>query len=269
MSYTLRRLPSNYAVMLVGTGGTGGFLADGLARLLPTKTTLYLVDHDRVEKHNLTRQNFVRADLGRFKAQVLAERLARDYGRKVDFCTKPVEHLAITDRAYLTIGCVDNPQARERLQWAGSNMMGGRYSYQKFDGWYIDAGNSEHSGQVLIGNSLLKECQHCFTPINGVCQKLPLPTIQQPALLVPDMKPALDCAERVVRDEQSPIINRVMADIVLTFVHKLLNGTLSWMGMYVCMEAGTMSAVEATPEAVARITGLTVRQVEYRPRSRA
>jgi hypothetical protein len=57
-----------------------------------------------------------------------------------------------------------------------------------------------------------------------------------------------------------------MAALVLTFVHKLLGGELTWMAAYLDLEAGTMRAVDATPEAVSRITGHTVRQLEYHPR---
>lgn len=47
-------------IVLVGCGGTGGFLAEALGRLLIGKTTqVFLVDLDRVEPHNLLRQAFL------------------------------------------------------------------------------------------------------------------------------------------------------------------------------------------------------------------
>lgn len=96
---------------------------------------------------------------------------------------------------------------------------------------------------------------------------MPLPTIQQPALLAPETRPAApSCAELVAADEQSPVINQMMAGLVLTFVNNLLSGTLSWMGAYIDLESGSLSTVDATPENVSRMTGFTVRQLEYRPR---
>lgn len=269
MRYTLSPLYRNDDIMVVGCGGTGGFVAEGLCRLMiGTDMTLTLVDHDRVEESNLGRQNFFASDLGRFKAEVMAKRLAAQYGRPVEYTTEPVQLLRINDRGHLTIGCVDNPEARRQLQYCGQNMMGGKVGYFNAGArWYIDAGNSENSGQVLIGNSLLREMQQAFIPESGVCRKLPIPTIQQPALLAPaPKKPRRNCAQAVAADEQSPVINRMMADLVLTFVHRLIKGTLSWMAAYVDLEAGTMSAIDATPEAVSRITGYTVRQLEYHPR---
>ena len=47
-------------IVLVGCGGTGGFLADALGRLLLGRDArLFLVDLDRVEPHNLGRQAFL------------------------------------------------------------------------------------------------------------------------------------------------------------------------------------------------------------------
>lgn len=269
MAYTLRW--QHGSIMVVGCGGTGGYVAEGLCRLLPD-SRIILVDHDRVEERNIGRQNFYRCDLGRFKSQVLAERLAGQFNREIEFCASRIEDLGLRWRGRLTIGCVDNPEARRRLQFIdnGGNFMGWSmkpHSYQHIGGWYIDAGNGEHSGQVLIGNALSYELNRSFLPAVGYCIKLPLPTIQQPALLAPDTVPRRrrNCAEAVARDEQSPVINRMMADLVLVFVQRLLAGNLSWMAAYLDLEAGTMSTVDATPEAVSRITGHTVRQLEYRP----
>lgn len=260
MSYKLSRLGGGL-VMVVGCGGTGGFVAEGLCRLLPKKFNIALVDPDTVEARNLDRQNFYDEDLGRFKAQSLAERLSRNFNREIFYDVRPIEQMSVEDRGDLTIGCVDNGPAREKLQYAGYH-MGGRFSYCKRGGWYIDAGNSENSGQVLIGNALLKELQHSFC--GEVCSKLPLPQVQQPALLITQVRPQRNCAD--AGDEQSPVINRMMADLLLTFVHKLLTGTLTWMGVYIDLESGAMSPVDAEPATVSRITGLTVRQLEYRPR---
>jgi len=267
--YRLSGITPNYPIMVVGCGGTGGFVAGGLCRLLIDRPLqpLILVDHDRVEESNLGRQNFYQEDLGRFKSQVLAERLSAAFNREIEYSVSPIDQMSIYKRGVLTIGCVDNPTARKALQYCGYYSMGnGKFSYQRMQGWYIDSGNGEHSGQVLIGNSLLKELHRSFIPSSGVCHNLPLPTIQQPALLAPQKKVRRNCAQAVQAAEQSPVINQMMAGLVLTFVHKLLTGTLSWMGAYIDLENGSLSTVPCDPEIVARMTGLTVRQLEYRPR---
>jgi ThiF family len=110
-------------VVVVGCGGTGGFLAEAVGRLLLGRTArLFLVDPDRVEPHNVARQAFDGADTGRFKAQVLAERLARRFGLEVGYSVLPYDaglHARVfggaRSRLNLLVGCVDNGAARRAL----------------------------------------------------------------------------------------------------------------------------------------------------------
>jgi tRNA A37 threonylcarbamoyladenosine dehydratase len=56
----LARYEREATLVLVGCGGTGGFLAEALCRLLIGKAArLDLVDPDRVEPHNVARQCFL------------------------------------------------------------------------------------------------------------------------------------------------------------------------------------------------------------------
>jgi hypothetical protein len=96
-----------FTVMVVGCGGTGAFVAEGLCRFLPPEASLILVDHDRVEERNLPRQNFFSDDLGRFKSEALAKRIATKYGRPASYSTLPIGLLKI-ERPDVVIGCVDS-----------------------------------------------------------------------------------------------------------------------------------------------------------------
>jgi hypothetical protein len=64
-----RGRPLEATIVLVDCGGTGGFLAESLCRLLVgiEASVLYIVDPDRVEPRNLARQTFAMADVGHFK----------------------------------------------------------------------------------------------------------------------------------------------------------------------------------------------------------
>src|ERR1700737_4113056 len=70
-------------VTLVGLGGTGAHLAEDLARLfsvhLGWRVRLHLVDYDRVEIHNERRQSFSKRDRNQYQAQVIGERLVRQF----------------------------------------------------------------------------------------------------------------------------------------------------------------------------------------------
>jgi len=244
----------------VGCGGTGGFVVEGLCRLLANSDLdLLLVDHDRVEPHNLRRQNFFAGDVGKFKSQALAERMARQYGRPVAYCVYPYDRDLLNESTGLgrrqikgiIIGCVDNANARRTIS----------ESMQRGD-WWLDAGNGHQSGQVLIGNTRsVSELESAFAEHEQLVIKLPAPSLQLPALLHPPTKPItqeLDCAEAVEDEEQSPMINQMMATLVLEFMYRLLKGTLTWMGTYIDMDAGTLTTIPAEPEQVARMFGVKV-----------
>ncbi|MFH1003492.1 MAG: ThiF family adenylyltransferase [Chloroflexota bacterium] len=238
-------------IVVVGCGGTGGFAAEGLCRLLldAPGLKLLLIDGDRVEERNLGRQNFGPEDLGRYKAQALAERLARRYHRPVAYSARFLEHLPLD--AFLGVGCVDNAAARAAIARLVSS---GR--------WWVDAGNGREFGQVLVGNASinhLRELRGCFDPAAGTCYALPLPTLVQPDLLVP--APAPSCAQALAAGDQGPTINQLMAGLVVEVVRQLLEGRLSWWQVYLDLEAGSLRTVPATPEGVARLTHLSVKKL--------
>ena len=119
--------------------------------------------------------------------------------------------------------------------------------------WWVDSGNGPNFGQVLVGNSKTEKLRSSF--IADLCCRLPLPTIQQPAILaqVPRQR---SCAEAVAADDQSPTINQAMGALVLEVVRRILEGTCPWMQLYLDLDAGTLTPTMATPEVVSRLTGI-------------
>jgi len=262
MSYTVKMSENlgNPKIVVVGCGGTGGFVVEGLCRLLAnSELDILLVDHDRVEPHNLRRQNFFEGDVGKFKSQAIAERMARQYGRPVGYSVYPYDRdllnestgIGMRQMKGIVIGCVDNADARlsiaRGLTWGD---------------WWLDSGNGHQSGQVLLGNTLTVDgLEEAFDEAGQEVDHLPAPSLQLPALLHQPTKPVtreLDCAEAVEDEEQSPTINQMMSSLVLEFVYRLLKGSLTWMGAYVDLDAGTLSTVPAEPETVARMFGIKV-----------
>lgn len=234
----------SFTVTVVGCGGTGGFTAEELCRLLPERAQLVLVDHDRVEENNLTRQNFSYEDLGKFKSEVLAQRLSRRYRRSVAYTTLPIAALKEVEIPGLVIGCVDNGLARRDI---AEKVKGQLFQPYRCVSWWVDAGNGDNYGQILIGNTL----KGGGFDKEGTCFALPLPTLQRPELLAQAPPVELDCAQIA---EQGPTINRAMASVVVEVVRRLIEGTCPWMQFYLDLEAGTMHPVFATPEAVKKIT---------------
>ena len=229
------------AVIIIGCGGTGGFVADGLARLLPRAIDLVLIDMDTVEERNLNRQSFTTTDVGLFKSEALAKRLAGKYQRPIQYSVLPVG--AGNLPRGIIVGCVDNGPARQAI---AEHLHDGQ--------WYIDSGNGRNFGQILLGNSKTEELRPSF--IADLCCRLPLPTIQQPAILaqVPRQR---SCAEAVATDEQGPTINQAMGALVVEVVRRIIEGTCPWMQLYLDLDAGTLTPTMATPEVVSRLTGIS------------
>ena len=251
-------LQNNPWITVVGCGGTGGFVAEGLCRLFQGReATIVLVDHDRVEPHNLLRQNFYAEDVGHFKSQALADQLARAYGRPVGYSVYPFREADSGSYGHrqpglprygdcLLIGCTDNAAARRAM---AECLRGGR---QK---WLIDAGNDSNWGQVLVGSVADPSCRYESAFDGGTCYLLPAPTLQRPDLLttVPDTPPDVDCAAALDLTDQDPTINQMMASLVLMVVRRMMAGTCPFMGLYLDMEQGTVSPTYVTPEAVNRV----------------
>ena len=192
-------LLDNPWITVVGCGGTGGFVAEGLCRLFQGReATIVLVDHDRVESHNLLRQNFYAEDVGRFKSQALADRLARAYRRPVGYSAYPFREEESRPHGHrypglppygdcLIIGCADNAAARRAM---AESLPGDPCR------WLIDAGNDTNWGQVLVGNVAEPVTLH-EPPFTGeTCHLAPAPTLQRPDLLtaVSTRPPDVDCA---------------------------------------------------------------------------
>jgi hypothetical protein len=245
-------------VCVVGCGGTGGFVAEGLCRLLEDDVVLLLVDHDHVEEHNLVRQNFYKNELGMLKSEALARRLCTKYYRRIAYLTSPISMLDAMPE--IIIGCVDNGLARRDIE--DKIIAKCNPPISLYRGWWVDAGNGRNFGQVVIGNCPSEHVKKTFETRTEVCYGLPLPTEQRPDLLL-ELTPAPACAEAVARDEQSPTINQVMGALVLEVVRRILNGACPWMQLSLDMDTGTLTPTMATPENVAAMLRINVRGLTY------
>ena len=110
--------PEPPRVLICGVGALGSHAAL-LCRNLPA--TLVLVDDDRVESKNLAAQAFVKASVGKNKAQALAKQLRTFYGLAVEARgVRLGEHNAATllGGIDLALDCFDNEASRLVLQQA-------------------------------------------------------------------------------------------------------------------------------------------------------
>ena len=130
-AHAARILPKEFSklkIYLIGAGGTGSFAAMNLARVafelrrIGKSVEMTIVDSDVVESGNIPRSNFCAAEIGRFKAQTLAERITLAWGIEVSYSNEKVnyeKHLKPNRNGYkeltVLIGCVDNHLARREI----------------------------------------------------------------------------------------------------------------------------------------------------------
>ncbi len=262
-------------IYLVGAGGTGSFAAPAIARLAYElkergKTVdITIIDHDLVERGNIPRSNFCGAEIGRFKAQTIAERLSLAWGLEVGYANEQFDyekHLKPDGNSSyrqitILVGCVDNHLARTEIH--RSLVESERFVSTDAPGvWWIDGGNGKFSGQVLIG-STVKKCSaaDCFTTAS-ICRKLPAPSLVHPELLEnqepPPRReaPRISCPELVRLGEQSLNINqRVGVEIAEMLSALLLTNNLRRFAAYFDLESGTSRSSYCTPENIAKALG--------------
>jgi PRTRC genetic system ThiF family protein len=212
-------------ILMLGAGGTGGHVAPHLYRLLHSldrPVEIILADGDIVEQKNLVRQNFITADLGRNKAQVLAERYATAFGMETLYipefieCEDRLAELVRPDvyqpspysyrqreTLSILIGAVDNNRSRQLCHQV----------FQKADNLiYLDSGNGEFTGQVV-----------CGIRRNGKTRCKPVGDVYPDVLDDTDKFPTeLSCAEAAVSAPQSIAANIIAATAVVSFLYNIL-----------------------------------------------
>jgi PRTRC genetic system ThiF family protein len=201
-------------IVMLGAGGTGGHIAPHLYRLLHTlnrPVQVMIADGDIVEEKNLVRQNFIASDLGRNKAQVLAERYASAFGMETQYIPEFIEDedklaklvKTDTERLSILIGAVDNNRSRKLCHAV----------FQKADNLiYIDSGNGEYTGQIVCG---IKR--------GGRTYYKPLGDLYPDVLADTDKFPTeLSCAEASVSAPQSIVANIMASTAVVAYLYNIL-----------------------------------------------
>lgn len=206
-------------IVMLGAGGTGGHIAPNLYRLLHAlerPVEVIIADGDIVEEKNLVRQNFISCDLGRNKAQVLAERYASAFGMEIQYIPdfietvekltsllKPKFSYVTTETLTILIGAVDNNKSRQLCH----NV------FNKSDNLiYIDSGNGEFTGQVVCG--VRRKGKTYYKPVGEVYPDILEDTDKFPT--------ELSCAEASVSAPQSIAANIMAATAVVSYIYNIL-----------------------------------------------
>ena len=143
--------PEKIPVHLIGCGGTGSQVLQGIARMNHALEHLghpgfhlTAYDPDHVSEANIGRQLFSPYDIDRNKASVLIEKINRFYGYDWEFVPNEfrMPHRIYKTELFLT--CVDKVDPRHYLlrEMSGS---------KKDSDYWMDFGNDKKTAQVTIG----------------------------------------------------------------------------------------------------------------------
>jgi len=236
-------------VVVMGTGGTGGYLIPHLARYISliNKTRrgamgssradtikLVIVDGDLVEEKNLIRQNFIVSDIGKPKAEVLARRYSTAFGLDIAYANSFLETPEAIDRVVfnqvrnakpIIVSCVDNNKTR-RLIWKWYEKRS-----QLYESFWLDSGNEEHHGQIVVGY----RCR--FPTIRGMdsthTDRAPFtlpnyfemfPTAFEDLGMLPteEIAARASCAEAALENPQTIFVNMMASQVLLNILQQIL-----------------------------------------------
>lgn len=229
-------------VALIGAGGTGSQMLTCLARMNHSLIALghaglrvTLIDDDRVEESNLSRQLFAESELGLYKAVALINRVNRFFGTGWRAQTKRFQDVKKLN-ADIFISCVDNVQTRLDLAELLSKKYG-TWLNRVGEKYWIDFGNGKSSGQVILSTigEIKQPKSKKFEPVAA----LPFVTEEFAGLLqkseVEDDTPSCSLAEAL--EKQDLFINSCLAQMGSSLLWSMFRkGMIQERGFFLNLE---------------------------------
>ena len=148
-------------VNLIGAGGTGSKALTALMEMNHSLIELghaglqiRLWDDDVITQANLGRQRFAECEIGLYKSVALINRANRFSGTNwkaetVKFEKDRLDKLPENAGASIYISCVDSVKARFGIADI-LNILNNGKAYSNRPRYWLDFGNSQHTGQVLL-----------------------------------------------------------------------------------------------------------------------
>ena len=225
---------SSIKIDLIGVGGTGSYVLQGLAKLNLVHNELVLnskgievnvYDPDIISKSNTVRQLFNEHEIGEGKAVTLVSNINRNYG----FCWNAYEkeyNIIENKRTQVIILCPDSMKARKHI-YNNLKIKKFRGQMNYGDGVYVvDFGNSYDYGQVFIS----------FFPGNEK-EKIEY-GFPQDYLKTKDDKNEPSCSVAEALSKQKLFMNPTIANVGLELIFELLTkGQMIHKGVYVSLKS--------------------------------
>lgn len=233
-------------VAVVGAGGTGSHVLTGLAQLHTAMLALgheggldvTVIDDDTVSEANVGRQMFYPSDVGMHKAIVLVHRINMTMGTEWNALCFRVKDKSALRNYDMVIGCVDNRAARKAIV---ESLTGN-------DAYWLDIGNRQHEGQVILG-----EFREKTKKGKDMSDRLPhaadlFPEIVDESLEHEDDTPSCSLADAL--EKQALFINRAMALYATNLLWEFFRyGRLEYHGVFVNLKSARTAPLAVDPAA--------------------
>lgn len=226
--YTDNYLLSPYhpvTIFVVGAGGTGSQVITNLARMDMALQALghpgmhvTVFDPDIITEANIGRQLFSEAELGQNKAMAIVTRINRFFGTTwtAESCHYPLRKTSgnKTEQklANIIITCTDNIRSRLDLWRLLKKHRDVSANNEKTPVYWMDFGNAQTTGQVLIGtirNKIRQPASGEFIPMpkmNVITEEVSYSTVKEK-----DSGPSCSLAEAL--EKQDLFINSMLAQV--------------------------------------------------------
>lgn len=221
-------------VIMIGCGGTGSQVLSALAKM---NYALLQLDHpglqvtaydcDVVTSANIGRQLFCESDIGLNKATVLISRLNRFFG--TSWIDMPCEY---NDRlANITVTCVDNVKTRLAISNNLNEMGKSRWHPYMAPYYWLDFGNTQTSGQVVLGSVI--DVEQPKSKKFQTVAKLPLVTDRFDLSGVNEKDSGPSCSLAEALNKQDLFINSTLANLGCNLLWKLFREFgVDYAGLY-------------------------------------
>ena len=230
-------------VLVVGCGGTGSAIIGGLPYLHlsmraqghPCGLRVTVMDGDTISPANSVRQPFSRAELGLNKAIVLVNRLNIFWGLDWEAVPENLTERHDIRQTDIVIGCVDSRAARAVIELQTTHNSAVHYA--------LDIGNSESSGQFILGEPLNALNRRSRTRLRTAAELFP-EIID--AMLDNDGQPSCSAIEALER--QHCFVNTVLAQHALALLARLFRyGQISHHGAFVDVASSRVVPLAVDP----------------------
>ena len=239
-------------VFVIGAGGTGSQVITNLARMSMALQALghpglhvTVFDPDTVSQANIGRQLFSETELGLNKAVSLVTRINRFFGYAwtAEPQCFPSRNYSENNTANIIITCTDNIRSRLTL-WKFLKKVRKENSSDHSDPIYwMDFGNAQTTGQVLVGNIRSKISQPAsseYLPMprmNVITEEVSYSTIREE-----DSGPSCSLTEALRK--QDLFINSTLAHIGCDLLWRMFKeGKTLYRGAYVNLETLKVTAI--------------------------